>query len=171
MFDVLLLSEEAQIAIFLIIAEDATKYFINKEFNKSAKNVLNYCWEYIEKKNVRGDDLYELIGAEDDNIVYLQAEAEEENDIRIWDCVIDSVVYTCRKAYEAHYEQLPQAIESADFTLYKHVIDQYIVLDSYNEEKIKKIELFFMDNYINNRINTKINISELKRLGKELLST
>ena len=27
MFDVLLLSEEAQIAIFLIIAEDTTKYF------------------------------------------------------------------------------------------------------------------------------------------------
>lgn len=76
MFDLLSLSEDAQIAIFLIIAEDATKYFINKEFNKSAKNALNYCWEYIEKKNVRGDDLYELIGAEDDNIVYLQARSK-----------------------------------------------------------------------------------------------
>ena len=91
MFDLLSLSEDAQIAIFLIITEDATKYFINKEFNKRAKNALNYCWEYIEKKNVRGDDLYELIGAEDDNIVYLQAEAEEEKDIRIWDCVIDKI--------------------------------------------------------------------------------
>lgn len=167
MFDLLSLSEDAQIAIFLIIAEDAAKYFINKKFNKSAKNALNYCWEYIEKKNVRGDDLYELIGAEDDNIVYLQAEAKEEKDIRIWDCVIDSVAYTCRMAYEAYHEQLPQAVEIADFTLYEHFIAQYIVLDSYNKEKIRKIELFFMDNYTSN----KVNISELKKLGQELLST
>ncbi len=42
MFDLLSLSEDAQIAIFLIITEDATKYFINKEFNKSMLEEMIY---------------------------------------------------------------------------------------------------------------------------------
>lgn len=164
MFNLLLLSEDAQVAIFLLLAEDAIKYFINKEFTKSAKNALNSCWDYIEKRSVNGDDLYELIDSNEYDITDLQADAETENDVRVWDCVIDSVLYTCRKAYDVSNEHLPQAVEIADFTLYEHFISQYILLDSNNNEMLRRVESFFSSNYNKTGVYKKFNISDLKRL-------
>lgn len=163
MFD-LLLSEDAQVAIFLLLAEDAIKYFINKEFIKSAKNALNSCWDYNEKRSVNGDDLYELIDSNEYDITDLQADAETENDVRVWDCIIDSVLYTCRKAYDESNEHLPQAVEIADFTLYEHFISQYILLDSNNNEMLRRVESFFSSNYNETGVYRKLNISDLKRL-------
>lgn len=164
MFDLLLLSEDAQIAIFLLLAEDAIKYFINKEFIKSAKNALNSCWSYIEKRSVNGDDLYDLIDSNKYDITDLQADAETENDVRVWNCIIDSVLYTCRKAYDASNETLPQAVEIADFTLYEHFISQYVLLDSDNNEMLRRVESFFSSNYDKTGIYKKLNISDLRRL-------
>lgn len=164
MFDLLLLSEDAQVAIFLLLAEDAIKYFINKEFTKSAKNALNTCWSYIDKRSVNGDDLYDLIDSNEYDITDLQADAETENDVRVWDCIIDSVLYTCRKAYDASNEDLPQAVEIADFTLYEHFISQYILLDSNNGEMLKKVESFFSSNYIQGGEYKELNVSDLRRL-------
>lgn len=164
MFDLLLLSEDAQVAIFLILSEDAIKYFINKEFTQSAKDALNRCWDYIEKKNVNGDDLYELIDSNEYDITDLQADAENENDNKVWDCVIDSVLYTCRKAYDASNEHLPQAVEIADFTLYDHLVSQYIMLNPNIKETLSKIEIFFSSNYIQTREFKELNISDLRKL-------
>lgn len=164
MFKLLLLSEDAQIAIFLVVAENAINYFVDKKFYKSAKDALDKCWNYLEKKDVRGDDLYELIGSEDDNLVYLQVESESENDIKVWDCVIDSVLYTCRKAYDKYNEHLPQAVEIADFTLYDHLVSQYIMLNPNIKKTLSKIELFFSSNYIQGGEYKELNVSDLRRL-------
>lgn len=86
---------------------------------------------------------------EDDfDITDMQVDAETENEIIAWDCLINAVVYTCKKAYELENEQLPQAIEVAKSSLYGDTKCKYAMLNSQNIYKIKKVEEFLeLKNY------------------------
>lgn len=148
MFRLLKLTDDAQAAIYIIIAENAICYFENKEFIAKAKNAIDCCWRWIEKKDINGDELYDLIDSGNDfDIVDLQTKSKSNNVINVWDCIIDSVIYTCRKAYERNCENLPQAIEVANEDLFEHAKSKLISVDSSNEKKIELIEQYFLDNY------------------------
>lgn len=151
MFDLLSLTDDAQAAIFILVAEKSMKEFADTTFIHWAQHAINKCWEWVEEKSITGDDLYDIIDSgEEYDIVDLQTESKSDKDSYIWDCVINSVVYTCYKAYEMHNENIPQPIEVADEELFEDAKAKLIAVSKGSEIFIAQIEKYFMDHYRKN---------------------
>ena len=142
MFDFFKLSDDIQITLFLLIAEDVSQYLLGADPIQKAENAIGNCRRWVEKRDITGDDLYCLVDSNDENtdITDMQADAVTKKEIIAWDCIINAIVYTCRKAYELNKEQLPQAIEVAVPSLYDETKNEYIQLNSQNVYKIEEIE-------------------------------
>lgn len=113
------LPDDAQVGLFLSLADRAKDYFSRDEYKTITENVLEKCWKWLEDKDVSETQLYRLIDSPEENDIICVQETAEGQDLKIWDCVIYAVAYTCKKAYEHNgNEYFPQPIEIVDAEYY-----------------------------------------------------
>lgn len=129
-----------KVIFFLGLSEKVVDVFSREEDQKIARNALNTCWEWLQKKEYIGEILYDLLDDEEKGIVSIQEMSEVKKDEAAWDCIIDSVAFTSRKAFEGEgVKYFPESIELVDDTLVDHFIDSFkaCVLDA--EKYIRNI--------------------------------
>ena len=56
--------------------------------------------EWVKNKEEIGYELYDLLDGEENGVTIIQEMSENEKDIAAWNCTIDTVAYTNRKALE-----------------------------------------------------------------------
>jgi len=117
------LTRNQQASLFLVSTEIVIKHFSKDEYKSISSNALKQCWKWMENKSISADSLCDLIDSyEDGDIVYIQETVAEEDDVSIFNCVIYTIAFICKIAYE--YEgakTFPQAIEIVDFDKYENI--------------------------------------------------
>ncbi|WP_175639263.1 Imm6 family immunity protein [Metabacillus schmidteae] len=118
------LTEDAKVIFFLGLSEKVLSVFSHKEDQFLAQEVIYKCWDWVKNKENIGEFLYELLDNEENGITIIQEMSDNEVDDNAWNCIIDAVAYTSRKAYEKEgVKYYPEPIALVDDTLVDHFTD------------------------------------------------
>lgn len=148
------LLDDGKTLFFLGLSERVVSEFTSKEDQKLARYALYNCWEWLEYKSTSGDLLYDLLDNEETSITISLELADNETDIMAWNCIIDAVAFTSRKAFEKEgVKYYPEPISLVDDTIVEHftecfnkcvghadsyINDIYLLLEKYNNGSIKR---------------------------------
>lgn len=140
--------KENKIILLLTLSEKALRKLSNVGHQIIANKALDYCWEWLQHKKTTGDFLYNLLDNKEENgITVTHENTNVESDILIWNCIIYSVAYTSRKAYEnegAIY--FPEPIALVDDDLIDHFITCFNQCFQNNKNYITNLQLY-LSNY------------------------
>ncbi|MFP7691690.1 Imm6 family immunity protein [Bacillus subtilis] len=144
-----ILTEDGKVIFFLGLSEKVLTVFSQKEDQVLAQEVIYKCWDWLKDKENIGDILYELLDNEENGITLLQEMSVNETDITAWNCIIDAVAYTSRKAYEREgVKYYPEPIALVDDTLVDHFIDCFTECVDNADSYIRKMNIL-LDEYKN----------------------
>lgn len=140
------LTEDGKVIFFLGLSEKVLSVFSQKEEQILAQKVLSECWEWLNSKENIGENLYELLDNEENGITIIQEMSDNETDVIAWNCVIDAVAYTSRKAFEREgVKYYPEPIALVDDTLVDHFLDCFIKSIENSDVYIERINSFLDD--------------------------
>ncbi|UPO90998.1 Imm6 family immunity protein [Niallia sp. Man26] len=117
------LTDEGKVLFFILLSKEILSDFTQVEDRQLAQNALSKSLEWVKNKEEIGYELYDLLDDEENGITIIQEMSENEKDIAAWNCIIDTVAYTSRKAMEMEgVEYFPEPIALVDDTLVEHFI-------------------------------------------------
>ncbi|MGG0738777.1 Imm6 family immunity protein [Niallia taxi] len=128
-----ILSDEGKVLFFILLSKEILSDFSQNEVRQLAQNALSKCLQWVKNKEVIGYELYNLLDDEENGITIIQELSENEKEIAAWNCIIDTVAYTSRKAMEKEgVEYFPEPIALVDDTLLEHFLTslEHIIGDS-----------------------------------------
>ena len=100
MIDISIMSEQNRIEFMIFIAKRAMSYLETDHFYDLLKKSIEACEGWYETKKHTGDYFYEILDNEENGLAMLQDEQEEDDIIELWNCIINTVAFIARKAYE-----------------------------------------------------------------------
>ncbi|MFC1287362.1 Imm6 family immunity protein [Bacillus paralicheniformis] len=157
-------TEDSKVIFFLGLSEKVSSVFSRKEDRIFAKEALEKCWEWIKDKNNMGDILYDLLDNEENGITIIQEMSDNEIAVAAWNCMIDAVAYTSRKAFEREgVKYYPEPITLVDDTLVDHFIDCFEKCIEDADNYIQRINSL-LDDYRNGDIASDLRKKILKEL-------
>ena len=146
------LTEDGKVIFFLGISEKVLTVFSHKDDQILAQEVIYKCWEWLKDKENIGDILYELLDNEESGITIIQEISDNETDVIAWNCIIDAVAYTSRKAFEREcVKYYPEPIALVDDTLVEHFMDCFEKCIEDSDRYIQRINSL-LANYKNENI-------------------
>lgn len=117
-------TDDGKVIFFLGLSEVVLSVFTRKNDQKVALEVIGECWAWLRNKDNIGDILYNLLDDEENGITIIQEMSDNELDQIAWNCIIDAVAFTSRKAFEREgVKYYPEPIALVDDTLVDHFID------------------------------------------------
>lgn len=117
------LTDEGKVLFFILLSKEILSDFSQVEDRQLAQNALSKSLEWVKNKEEIGYELYDLLDNEENGITIIQEMSENKKDIAAWNCIIDTVAYTSRKAMEMEgVEYFPEPIALVDDTLVEHFI-------------------------------------------------
>lgn len=91
-----------------------------------AEKAIEYCRKWLYRKHPDGDFLYGLLVNEQDGITIFAENTEDVSEQAVWNCIIDAVAFTSRKAYESeNVKYYPEPIELVSDELIYHFMECY----------------------------------------------
>lgn len=134
------IDDDKKLVFLLGLSEKAINIFSEEKDRKIAKNALDLCWKWLQNKELAGEYFYELLYDEYEGMTIIPELSENEQDEITWNCIIDTVAYTSRKAYENEgAEYFPESIELVDDTLFDHFVKCFNSCVPNSENYIQKI--------------------------------
>lgn len=156
------LVDNCKVSFFLGLSQKVVSEFSQSKDKVTAQNVVDFCWKWLQDKEFDGEYLYNLLDDENCGITLIQEMSENDKDKVAWNCIIDAVAYTSRKAYETEgAKYFPEPIELVDDTLVEHFIDCFNNCVSNSDDYIKKIYSFLIKYNSYSNINLKSEILSL----------
>lgn len=139
------LTDEGKVLFFILLSKEILSDFSQVEDRQLAQNALSKSLEWVKSKEEIGYELYDLLDDEENGITIIQEMSENEKDIAAWNCIIDTVAYTSRKAMEKEgVEYFPEPIAHVDDALVEHFISSIAQVRGDSTLLIKKTyELLF----------------------------
>jgi len=134
------LTDEKKLIYYLGLSQKVLSLLTKAEDQKIAQEILDKCWSWLQNQSGSGEEFYYLLDNEDNGITIIEEMSTVEMDKFIWNCVIDAVAYTSRKAFEnegAVY--FPEPIALVDDDLAAHFDDCYIRCNNGDSGDISKI--------------------------------
>ncbi|WP_246438603.1 Imm6 family immunity protein [Listeria portnoyi] len=139
------MSVDQQVSFYLGLSEDIIPLLKQSKYFEDARKALDLCWEWLEKKEITGDQIYYIL---DDGTefagLFMQMQMDEtpENEDK-WECIVSAVSFVDKQAYLQNNEPyLPAPIENIDDTLLQYFLDCYINVMSDGKERIKSLYEF-----------------------------
>ncbi len=141
------LTDEGKVLFFILLSKEILSDFSQVEDRQLAQNALSKSLEWVKNKEEIGYELYDLLDDEENGITIIQEMSENEKDIAAWNCIIDTVAYTSRKAMEKEgVEYFPEPIALVDDTLVEHFISSIAQVRSDSTLLIKKTYELLLSN-------------------------
>lgn len=158
------LTEDGKVTFFLGLSEKVLMVFSQKEDQVLAQKVIRKCWDWLKDKENIGDILYELLDNEENGITIIQEMSVNETDVTAWNCIIDAVAYTSRKAFEREgVKYYPEPIALVDDTLIDHFMDCFTKCIDNPDSYIRKMNIF-LDKHKNGNIVNDLRTEVLREL-------
>lgn len=143
------INSDAKVAYVLGLCEKVINNLSDSKGFEEARDSLNACWEWLEKKEINADDLYwYLENVDDTGVITIMQLEENEDKINSWVCLGDAIAFTVKAAYEYQGETyLPATIEGVDIDTIKELDNNFN--KAYNQGESFKCKLldFLIDNY------------------------
>jgi hypothetical protein len=148
-FDIRNLSSDGQVAFLLALSNKIVDIISTSVGYEQAKEALEVCWSWVEKKNVTGDNIYEYLDNEDETGLVIQMQFEEDGRrVNVWNCIVDAIAFTSWKAYQHDGEKhLPAPIEEVDEDLIDHFLTAFHAVDSSNAQITERLVNYLLENY------------------------
>ncbi len=125
MMDFTKLSNKKQIAFYCALSERILIKYINKHTSE-VSNALISCRKLLIGEVISGDQLYNLLDDENFGISIFSEEYDNKIPENAWNCIIDTIAFSSRKAYELEgAKYFPEPIELVDDDLIIHFIQCY----------------------------------------------
>lgn len=141
------LTDEGKVLFFILLSKEILSDFSQVEDRQLAQNALSKSLEWVKNKEEIGYELYDLLDDEENGITIIQEMSENEKDIAAWNCIIDTVAYTSRKAMEKEgVEYFPEPIALVDDTLVEHFISSIAQVRGDSTLLIKKTYELILSN-------------------------
>lgn len=141
------LTDEGKVLFFILLSKEILSDFSQVEDRQLAQNALSKSLEWVKNKEEIGYELYDLLDDEENGITIIQEMSENEKDIAAWNCIIDTVAYTSRKAMEKEgVEYFPEPIALVDDTLVEHFISSIAQVRGDSTLLIKKTYELLLSN-------------------------
>jgi len=141
------LSDEGKVLFFILLSKEILNDFSQNEDRQLSQHALSKSLEWVKTKEEIGCELYDLLDDEEHGITIIQEMSENEKDIAAWNCIIDTVAYTSRKAMEKEgVEYFPEPIALVDDTLVEHFIRSIEQVRGDSTLLIKKTYELFLSN-------------------------
>ncbi|WP_242218397.1 Imm6 family immunity protein [Bacillus cereus group sp. BfR-BA-01380] len=156
------LNENKKVIFLLGLSEKVIPIFSQNEDKVISRNSINICWEWLVNKHSIGEELYDILDDEEKGITIIQEMSGNDRDMEAWNCIIDAVAYTCRKAFEnENVKYFPEPIELVDDNLVIHFLNCFkkCVLEAANE--IERVEKLLRSDDI-------ISVNDFKYINKEV---
>lgn len=126
MKEFLSLSDENKMVYYLGLSQKIISTFSQTTDRKIAQEALDVCWNWLQNPSDIGEELYNLLDDEDSGITTIEEMSINEYDKSAWNCIIDAVAYTSRKAYEKEGAiYFPEPIGLVDDDLVTHFNECY----------------------------------------------
>lgn len=154
------LLDDGKTLFFLGLSERVVSEFTSKEDQKLARYALYNCWEWLEYKSTSGDSLYDVLDNEETSITISLELADNETDIMAWNCIIDAVAFTSRKAFEKEgVKYYPEPISLVNDTLVEHFLECFNTCVEHADSYIEKMFLL-IDSSIKRNLRNEV-VSEI----------
>ncbi|SFB99451.1 Immunity protein Imm6 [Bacillus sp. OV322] len=158
------LTQDGKVIFFLGLSEWILPVFSKEEDQIIAREVISKCWEWLKGKENIGDILYELLDDEENGITIIQEMSDNETDITGWNCIIDAVAYTSRKAFDREgVIYYPEPIALVDDTVVDHFMDCFEKCIENSDIYIQRINTLLND-YKNGDIEADLRTEVLRKL-------
>lgn len=119
-------NNDKKTAFFLGMSMKTVSLLNNAEHRATAEKAIEYCWKWLYNGNPDGEFLYELLVNEQNGITIFAENTEDISEQAVWNCIIDAVAFTSRKAYEAeNTKYYPEPIELVSDELIYHFMECY----------------------------------------------
>ena len=160
-----ILTEDSKVIFLLGLSEKVLSVFSQKEDKIIAQKAIYKCWEWLKDKENIGDILYELLDNEENGITIIQEMSDNETDVIAWNCVIDAVAYTSRKAFEREgVKYYPEPIALVDDTLVDHFMDCFESCIENSNSYIQRMDSLLNNDYKNGNITSDLRTKVLREL-------
>lgn len=158
------LTDDGKVIFFLGLSEKVLLVFSQKKDQVLAQEVIYKCWEWLKVKENIGDILYELLDNEENGITIIQELSDDEKHVMAWNCIIDAVAYTSRKAFEREgVKYYPEPIAMVDDTLVDHFVDCFEGCIENADIYIQRLYVLLED-YKNGNIMSNLRTEVLRKL-------
>lgn len=134
------LSENQKINFMIMISKRAISYMKENKYYGLLEKSIKECEEWSDLGKYSGEYFYEVLDNEENGLAMLQCEDENEQYTELRNCVINTVAYVSRKAYEKDkifYYPEPILLVSDDIV--KDSMDALLSYEYENEEYINLI--------------------------------
>jgi hypothetical protein len=134
------LSDENKLIYYLGLSQKIISTFSQIADRRIAQEAINRCWDWLLNPSNIGEELYFLLDDEDTGITVIEEMTANEYDKSAWNCIIDAIAFTSRKAYEregANY--FPEPIALVDDDLVTHFNICYIFCNQGDSGGIEKM--------------------------------
>ncbi|MCM1507370.1 MAG: Imm6 family immunity protein [Ruminococcus flavefaciens] len=132
-------TDDKKTAFFLTLTMKTVSLINNNVQRNIAEKAIEYCWKWLDGKSHNGDFLYELLVDEENGITIFAENTENISELSAWNCIIDAIAFTSRKAYEyKNTKYYPEPIELVSDQLIHHFMECYNLcfLDDIYADKI-----------------------------------
>ena len=89
---------------------------------------LDSCkaWNKVHSLDIAAE-LYDYLDGEEQSLALYEELEEDERKRALWNCIIDSIAYICRGAFEEEgAKYFPEPIESVDENLFVHIEESFL---------------------------------------------
>ncbi|SCY49444.1 Immunity protein Imm6 [Lachnospiraceae bacterium XPB1003] len=98
----------------------------DEEAVRCIEEAVDFSWQWLNDKTDVSQKLYDLLDNEEYSLTIYQESENDEHVIEVWNCIIDSIAYICRKAYEYQgAKYYPEPIELVDEDTYSRLLNEY----------------------------------------------
>ncbi len=138
--DIIKLDQKNKCIFAIKLAEKASSYLQGSNVNSLINEAIEVAWKCIHTEENVGEILYNFLDNEENGFTLFQEMEKDKKNISAWNCIIDSLAYVSRVAYEKEgVKYLPEPIEIVDDNIFAHMIQSLISCNSIECEYIENV--------------------------------
>lgn len=119
------------------IVELVKAKILDTEASDCIEKALELANKWMNDQTNISYELYDLIDNEEYGFTIFQEAEDDDTAIALWNCIIDSFAFICRKAYDAlGTKYYPEPIELVDDSTLIHLIDSFLEYNNGNNEEL-----------------------------------
>lgn len=150
---------------FMLTFSEAIAHQLSSPYNSHIRTALDACWNFWEKRDKSGDDLYALLDDGTDFgglFIYMQLD-DNESHVASWDNISYAIATTAKEAYlYENKKELPSPLENIDDSLIEIFIENLKEINSNFYDHVKDVKDFLACDKSPSKEEA---INELKRIG------
>ena len=168
-----LINKNAKMAFYLFLSDKIIELLNDSDKYTVAKKYLNLCWQWLNEKNVKADELYACLEPldeeEETGIANFMCIETNTQYMKIWSCLCDAFGHIALEAYKFEGASfVPQPLECPESEIIEDFLENFKQL--YENSDIADRLLDYLVEYYPVSNDNNVDIISLKNFLKYLYS-